>query len=86
MTTRIKHFSALVAATALLAISSASFAAPKAAEHEDAPVTFGNDVAKPKIGGKAAKTPASAKAKPATKSKATPTGKPAKKVRSTAGK
>ena len=45
----------LLAAAALLFSSASVVATPKAAEHENAPVTTGIDVAKPKISSKPAK-------------------------------
>ena len=60
-------------AAAVSVLSGTALATPKAAEHEDAPVTLGADVTKPKLSTKSAK-PAkqkvAKKARPAAKSKA----------------
>ena len=47
-------------------------AGPKAAEHEDAPVTYGADAVKPKPAAKVNKTPSTAKPKSAAKTKSAP--------------
>ena len=61
-------------------------AAPKAAEHEDAPVTMGADIAKPKPAAKPAKQHTTGKAKPAPKGKPLSTSKPPKKAKTTSAK
>lgn len=52
-------------AAALAAFHGAALATPKAAEHEDAPVTQGPDIARPRLSTK----PAPAKAKPVKKAR-----------------
>jgi len=74
LTSTVLHF--LIAAT-LCFFSVASLAIPKAAEHEDAPVTTGANVARPKHSTTPANQQASGKNKKAT------IGKPAKSGRST---
>ena len=64
-------------AAAFSLFSVASLATPKAAEHEDAPVTSGANVARPKHSATTAKQQASGKHKNAAK------GKPAKSAGST---
>lgn len=68
-----KHLLPYFVAAIISVFSGIALATPKAAEHEDAPVTLGADVAKPKISAKSAK-PAKPqvvkKARPAAKSKA----------------
>ena len=62
----------LIAAT-ISVFSGSTQATPKAAENEEAPVTLGADVAKPKLtakAGKPAKPKITMKAKPVRKSKA----------------
>ena len=61
----------LVAATVSI-FSGTALATPKAAEHEDAPVTLGADVARPKL---SAKTPKPAKQKVAKKARPAAKGK-----------
>jgi hypothetical protein len=67
----------LLIAAALVCGSAAALAMPKAAEHEDAPVTSGANAARPKHSSTAAvKPPAAGKAKPAGKA-----AKPGKSTR-----
>jgi len=73
-TKKMPHF---LFAAACCFLSMASLATPKAAEHEDAPVTSGANVARPKHSTTPAKQQASGKNKNAGK------GKPAKSARST---
>jgi len=78
LTKRLLHW--LVAA--MLSICTvASLAIPKAAEHEDAPVTTGADVAKPMLSTKPAKQQVTVKPKKATKGKPVNTAKPTKKAK-----
>jgi len=57
--------------------SAAAHATPKAAEHENAPVSTGADVARPKISSaKPAKQPVTGKAKPVSKKKTVHAAKP----------
>ena len=60
------------------AAGTAVFAIPKAAEHEDAPVTTGSDVARPRLSTHSAKAPVSGKTRSAVKGKAPHTAKHAK--------
>lgn len=76
-TNKVPHY---LFAVAFCCFSMASLATPKAAEHEDAPVTNGVDVARPKHSKTAAKPQASGKPKNTAK------GKPAKSVKSTKAK
>jgi hypothetical protein len=70
-----------LAAATFAFCSMASLATPKAAEHEDAPVTTGADVAKPMLSAKPAKQQVTVKPKKATKGKPVNTAKPAKKAK-----
>ena len=78
----------LLIASTLMFFSLNSLAAPKAAEHEDAPVTMGADIAKPKPAAKPAKQQATgkAKAKAAPKGKPVNASKPPKKAKTTSAK
>jgi len=60
--------------------SGMALATPKAAEHEDAPVTLGADVAKPKLSAKTAKP---AKPLVARKARLAAKGKPVKNTKAT---
>jgi hypothetical protein len=60
-------------------------AAPKAAEHEDAPVTTGADVARPKMSAKPAKQHVTGKARPTPKRKPVHAAKPPQKSRAFQG-
>jgi hypothetical protein len=73
-TSKVPHF---LFAVAFCFFSAASLATPKAAEHEDAPVTTGANVARPKHSTTPAKQQASVKHKNAAK------GKPVKSTRAT---
>jgi hypothetical protein len=77
MKSRTKKVQNFLFAAAFSLFSVASLATPKAAEHEDAPVTSGANVARPKHSTTPAKQQASGKHKKAAK------GKPAKSARST---
>jgi len=61
-------------------------ATPKAAEHEDAPVTTGVDVVRPKISAKPAKQQVAGKTRPTPKGKSVHAAKPAKTSRAIQGK
>ena len=74
----------LLIASTLMFFSLNSLAAPKAAEHEDAPVTMGADIAKPKPAAKPAKQQATGKAAP--KGKPVNASKPPKKAKTTSAK
>ena len=76
----------LLIASTLMFFSLNSLAAPKAAEHEDAPVTMGADIAKPKPAAKPAKQQATGKAKAAPKGKPVNASKPPKKAKTTSAK
>jgi hypothetical protein len=76
----------LLIASILTFFSLNTVAAPKAAEHEDAPVTVGADIAKPKPAAKPAKQQATGKAKPAPKGKPVNTNKPPKKAKTASAK
>lgn len=76
----------LLIASTLMFFSLNSLAAPKAAEHEDAPVTMGADIAKPKPAGKPAKQQAAGKAKATPKGKPVNASKPPKKAKTTSAK
>ena len=83
-----RFFSRLLAALVLVAGSASAGAIPKAAEHEDAPVVIGPDVAKPKASAKPVKKEVRKKAPPTAKAKAKQR-KPAaatKKTRTAAGR
>lgn len=85
----IKAHTTLFAATLALAFafSSSSHAVPKAAEHENAPVTYGADTAKPKPASKPSQSATTAKSKSAAKAKpATTPASPQKKTHKAAGK
>ena len=77
MKSRSKEVLHIFVAAAFCFFSMASLATPKAAEHEDAPVTTGANAARPKHSTLPAKQQASRNNKNATK------GKPAKSARST---
>ena len=73
MTFNTKQLLPWLVAAAISILSGTALATPKAAEHEDAPVTQGADVAKPKLfakSAKPAKQKVARKARPAAKGKA----------------
>lgn len=72
MTFNTKQLLPWLVAAAISILSGTALATPKAAEHEDAPVTQGADVAKPKLSAKSAKP---AKQKVARKARPTAKGK-----------
>jgi hypothetical protein len=79
MHTLTRNLLSLIAAASFGFGSASALAMPKAAEHEDAPVTSGVNATRPKHSSTAAKPPVVAKAKPASKAKpAGKAGKPAK--------
>ena len=69
----------LLLSSLLLYLPSEAIAVPKAAEHEDAPVTQGAQVAKPKPAGKKTPTVTTAKPKPASGGKQVSSAKNGKK-------
>jgi hypothetical protein len=69
----------LFAAVVLLAASVPVTAVPKAAEHEDAPVVYGPEVARPKATPVSAKKPVNKKAAPVAKTRPHKTPNTAKK-------
>lgn len=71
----------LLLAASFLFFSIAVQATPKAAEHEDAPVTKGADVVRPKISAKPAKQQVAGKTRPTPKGKSVHAVKPAKATR-----
>ncbi len=76
MKSRTNNVLHVIVAVSFCVFSVASLATPKAAEHEDAPVTIGANVARPKHSTTPAKQQASGKHKKAV------IGKPAKSARS----
>jgi hypothetical protein len=69
MKTHIGKTLGIFTATLLLAVSLSASAIPKAAEHENAPVTIGADAEKPRISAKQASKAPSAAEKKAAKGK-----------------
>lgn len=73
-----RHLLSWLAAATAIAFSGTALAVPKAAEQEDAPVTVGADVARPKLTAKVAKP---AKPQVAKKARATSKGKTTRNTR-----
>lgn len=85
MTHRTNAFLPFLIGAVFTVCSLPSLAMPKAAEHEDAPVTMGADVPKPKRSTKKTEKPVAKKAKPSTKSKAAKTTRHPKKSKAAQG-
>ena len=85
MKSRSKGVPNFIVATAFCFFSVASLATPKAAEHEDAPVTAGANVARPNHSAKPAKQQASANHRKAAKGKSA-TARSTKKTGAASGK
>lgn len=79
-------FPRLLAALVLVAGSASAGAIPKAAEHEDAPVVIGPDVAKPKASAKPVKKEVRKKAPPTAKARQHQPAAATKKTRTAAGR